>query len=204
MSKIRGSSSTTRTRLWDIAASIAPEGVFSRKNSELRGKHPASRGIAQGCSIPADDFRMLDASSGGGLAVAELDDEELLHLLLQRFELRVGDQGVGDLRRLAVPGLLDPQLAVLGPVEADAALAREEQGGEVGDLLAVGVLGGLLQELLEELLHRVDVLEALHLAAGHPGLPEREEFGLLGPAGDADVAALEAALDLRDSGVDDS
>src|SRR5262249_10228971 len=138
----------------------------------------------------------------GRLAVAELDDEELLHLLLQRLKLRVGDDRVDDLHRLAVPGLLDPQLPVLRPGEPDPALAREQPGGEVGDLLAPRVLRGLLEQLLEDLLHRVDVLEALHLALGHAGLPEGEELGLLVPAGDADVAALEAALDLGDAGVE--
>src|SRR5689334_15893029 len=110
--------------------------------------------------------------SGRGLPGVELDDEEGLQLLLQGLQLRVGDDRVGDLGGLTVPGLLDAELAVLGSRQADAALAREQEGRQVGDLLAVGVLRGLLQELLEELLHGVDVLEALHFAAGHPGLPE--------------------------------
>ena len=46
------------------------------------------------------------------------------HLQLQLAEFRVGDHRVGDLRRLAVPRLLDPQFPVLRAAQADAALAE--------------------------------------------------------------------------------
>src|SRR3954468_8844329 len=59
ISRMRGSSSTTRTRRGDIGASIAPGGVFSRKNGTRSGR------------------------LGRGLVRVELDDEERLHLLLQ-------------------------------------------------------------------------------------------------------------------------
>src|SRR5207244_6212293 len=123
----------------------------------------------------------------------------------------------GDLDRLAVPSLLDLEAAVLGARELEPPLAREQEGREVRDLLPRGVVRGLLDELLEEVLHRVDVLEPFLLALGHPRLPEREElgpslrlrgrshgrFGLasgpLGPAWKADVAALEPAVTRDDA-----
>src|SRR5579872_7487079 len=184
MSRMRGSSSTTSTRRAGIGASIAPGGVFSRKK-----ENPLRLGI-------------LMTGSGGG-AVAELDDEELHHLFFQALELRVGDHRIYDLSRFAVPGLLDAELAILRAGQADAAFPREQQRRQIGDLVARRVLRGFLEKLLEEFLHGIDVLEAFHLAAGHLGLPEGEQLGLLIPAGDADVAPRELAVDLRDTGVED-
>src|SRR5690348_16398476 len=107
MSRIRGSSSTTRTRLRVIAASIAREGGFSRIFRNLEeppesGRVPRKNRRPQGRRSASSG-----GSSGRGLAVAELDHEELLHLLLEDLQLDVGDDRIGDLRGLAVPGLLD-------------------------------------------------------------------------------------------------
>src|SRR5258708_6190918 len=134
MSRMRGSSSTTSMRRAGIAASIAPGGVFSRK------KENRALGLNHELRIANHERKDASATSEepglGGSAVAEFDDEELLHLLLQRLELRVGDHRVHDLGGLAVPGLLDAQLAVLRAGQADAALPREQQRRQLGDLVA--------------------------------------------------------------------